>query len=114
MGPSTAEYSYLLILKDDRSGYLWLVPAKAADAETTVESLASWFTTFGVVETWVSDQGSHFKNKLVDGVRCALRTRHHFTTAHSPWANGTVERACREVLRAVRALLSESKLRSAA
>jgi hypothetical protein len=61
MGPCTAGYNYLLILKDDLSGYLWLVPAKAADAETTAESLTSWFTTFGVVTTCVSDQGSHFK-----------------------------------------------------
>jgi transposase InsO family protein len=87
MGPSTAGCKYLLFLKDDLSGYLWLVPAKAADAETTVESLTSWFTTFGVVPTWVSDQGSLFKNELVDGVRRALRTRHHFKPAYSPWEN---------------------------
>jgi hypothetical protein len=113
MGPFTAGYNYLLILKDDLSGYLWLVPAKAADYDNTVESLTSWFIRFGVAKTWVLDQGSLFKNKLVDGVRRALRTRHHFTTAYST-ANGTVERACREVLRAVRALLYEFKLRSAA
>jgi len=35
---------------------------------------------------------------------------HHFTTAYSPWANGSVERICREVLRACRALCSEWKL----
>jgi hypothetical protein len=65
------------------------------------------------VRTWVSDQGSHFKNKTVEGVQNALRSQHHFTTAYTPWANGTVERACREVLRAVRGLLSEFKLRPA-
>jgi hypothetical protein len=81
MGSSTAGYNYLFILKDDLSGYMWLVPAKSADAETTVESLTSWFTTFGVVTTWVSLQRSHFKNKLVEGVRRTLRTRHHFKTA---------------------------------
>jgi transposase InsO family protein len=86
---------------------MWLVPAKSADAETTVESLTSWFTTFGVVTTWVSLQRSHFKKTLVEGVRRTLRTRHHLKTAESPWANGTVERECQEVLHALRAHLSE-------
>ena len=36
--------------------------------------------------------------------------KHQFITAYSPWANGTVERCCREVLRTIRALLSELKL----
>jgi IS30 family transposase len=86
------------------------VPAEAADAEKNVEALVWWFAAFGVAKTWVSDRGSHFKNRVMDGVRKALRTQHHFTTAYSPWANGTAERACREVLRAVRALLSAFRL----
>jgi hypothetical protein len=39
-----------------------------------------------------------------------MRSQHHFTTAYTPWANGSVERACKEVLRATRGLLSEFKL----
>jgi hypothetical protein len=63
------------------------------------------------VRTWVSDQGSHFKNRTIEIFRRALRIQHHFTTAYTPWANGTVERACREVLRAARALQSEFRVR---
>lgn len=37
---------------------------------------------------------------------------YHFTTAYCPWANGTVEVVCRELLRATRALLSEFQLPS--
>jgi hypothetical protein len=32
---------------------------------------------------------------------------------YTPWANSTIERACKEVLRAVRTLLSEFRLRPA-
>jgi hypothetical protein len=110
MGPSTVGCKYVLLLKDDLSGYLWLVPAVAADAETTVDALVTWFAAFCMTSTWVSDRGSHFKNRVMTAVRQTLRTQHHFTTAYSPWANGTVERACREVLRAVRALLYEFRL----
>jgi hypothetical protein len=47
---------------------------------------------------------------VIDGVRRALLSRHHLTTSYSPLVNGTVERACKEVLRASRALLSEFRL----
>jgi Integrase zinc binding domain len=111
MGPSLAGYKYLLLIKDDLSGYLWLVPSAAADAAATVDALTLWFAAFGVATTWVSYLGSHFKNLIIEALRKSLRTQHHFTTAYTPWENGTVERACREVLRATRALLSEFQLR---
>jgi Integrase zinc binding domain/Integrase core domain len=69
MGPSYTMESYLLLLKDDLSGYLWLWPCRKADSATTVEALVTWFTTFGIVRTWVSDQGSHFKNRTVEGLQ---------------------------------------------
>jgi hypothetical protein len=31
-------YQYLLLLKDDLSGYLWLVPCRTVDAEATVDA----------------------------------------------------------------------------
>jgi transposase InsO family protein len=111
MVPSLAGYKYLLLIKDDLSGYLWLLPSASADAAATVDALSLWFAAFGVATTWVSDRGSHFKNLVIDALRKNLRSQHHFTTASSPWENGTVERACREVLRATRALLSEFQLR---
>lgn len=41
-----------------------------------------------------------------------FRSKKHFTTAYSPWSNGTVERVNREVLRSAKALLSEWHLAS--
>jgi RNase H-like domain found in reverse transcriptase/Reverse transcriptase (RNA-dependent DNA polymerase)/Integrase core domain/Integrase zinc binding domain/Chromo (CHRromatin Organisation MOdifier) domain len=110
MGSSTTGATYVLVLKDDLSSYVWLIPCQRADAASVVDALVLWFAAFGVAYTWVSDRGSHFKNKVMDGVRQALRSQHHYTTAYCPWANGTVERACKEVLRATRALLSEFRL----
>jgi Integrase zinc binding domain len=42
-------YQYLLLLKDDLSGYLWLVPCHTADAAATVDSLMRWFAVSGVI-----------------------------------------------------------------
>jgi hypothetical protein len=79
------KYQYLLLLKDDLSGYLWLVPCRTADTAATVDALMRWFAVFGVVLLWISDRDSHFKNEVVRRVQKELKAKHHFTTANCPW-----------------------------
>jgi Integrase core domain/Integrase zinc binding domain len=67
------KYQYLLLLMDDLSGYLWLVPCRTADAAATVYALMQWFAVFGVVLLWISDRGSHFKNEVVRRVQKELK-----------------------------------------
>ena len=102
--------SYCLILKDDASSFVWLEPCEAANSEAAASTLLKWFSLFGTVRQWVSDQGPHFKNKLMETLNRSLRAHHHFTTPYTPQANGTVEHVCQEVLRSCRALLSEFRL----
>jgi hypothetical protein len=59
---------------------------------------------------WISDRGSHFKNEVVQRVQKELKAKHHFTTANCPRSNGTIESACKQVIRAFRAVLSELKM----
>jgi hypothetical protein len=110
MGPSTDDAKYVLIVKEDYRSYVWLKQCKKADAANTVSELIEWFAAFGVAPQWVSDQGSHFKNHVMMDVQKQLGTNHHFTTAYSPWANGTVEAVCKQTIRAARAMLSEMHL----
>jgi hypothetical protein len=98
------------LLKDDLSGYLWPVPCRTADASATVDELMRWFAVFGVVLLWISDRGSHFKNEVVRRVQKELKSKHYFSTANSTWSNGTIESACKQVIRAFRAVLSELKM----
>jgi hypothetical protein len=65
---------------------------------------------FDVVLLWISDRGSHFKNEVVQRVQKELKAKHHFTTENCPWSNGTIESACKQVIRAFRAVLSELKM----
>jgi len=111
MGPSDQGMQYVLIIKDDASAFVWLEPCTATDAESTVEVLLRWFASFGVVQTWISDRGSHFKNSVVNAVNRQLHSHHHFTTPNCPQSNGTVETVCKEVLLAIRVLLSEFRLK---
>ncbi|KAF0709695.1 hypothetical protein AaE_012802, partial [Aphanomyces astaci] len=51
-------------------------------------------------------------NEILDKIRKAAGAHHYFTTAYCPWANGTVEVINRQILRAVKTLTSELKLRA--
>ena len=103
-------YTYVLVFKDDLSGYVLLTTCKEATTEVTAETLIRWFSTFGVVHKWVSDRGSHFKHELVRLLRDKLKSSHHSTLVYCPWSNGIVEVDCRELLRVTPALLSEFQL----
>ena len=109
MGPSTDGAQYVLLLKDDFSSYCWLVTCTHARADEAAKAISAWIRNFTVMSTWVSDQGAHFKNVVLKSLAEDYGINHHFTIAYSPWANGTVERLCREVLRTTRALLAERK-----
>lgn len=104
------ELCYVLILKDDLSGYVWLISTEITNAATTADALKRWFSLFGFVPNWVSNKASHFKNELMKTLRKASRGNHHFKPAYSPWANGTVERVSSELLRSLHALLFDFQL----
>lgn len=110
IGPGENDAKYILILKDDASGAVRLIVCKAADALTTAESLVQYFADFGVTLTWVSDRGSHFKNSVIEILNKKLHVHHHFTTAYSPWENGSVETICNHTLKGLKALRLEFKL----
>ncbi|KAJ0392975.1 hypothetical protein P43SY_009109 [Pythium insidiosum] len=90
---------YILVLKDGMSGFVELVACVHATADAASQGLLDWFKRFGVVRQWVSDQGAHFKNQVIEHLQTSLGAHHHFTTAYTPWANGTVEVVNREVLK---------------
>lgn len=109
MGKGLSDFWYLLLLKDNFSGYAWLVPFKKANAENAAQAISNWISTFTPMQAWVSDQGSHFKNEILEILRDSYHIHHHFTVAYSPWCIGTVERRCSEVLRVVKVIHSERK-----
>ncbi|POM62293.1 hypothetical protein PHPALM_28568 [Phytophthora palmivora] len=94
---------YVLVLKDDFSGFVELIPCEVADSMTCARALVQWFQRFGVVTTRVSDQGTHFKNAVIEEF-------HHFVTAYCPWANVTVAVVNKLYSKFLIALLSERKL----
>lgn len=66
MGPGVDGIQYVLLIKDDFSSYSWLVPCRAATAEEVAKALSRWIRVFTPMNIWVSDQGSHLKNRIMD------------------------------------------------
>ena len=110
MGQGLSNNKYLVIIRDDLSSYIWLWPTEDTTTASAAEVLCVWIGVFGAMHWLVSDQGSHFKNRLISEFSDELQTKHHLMTAYSPCANGSVERIFREVIRAYKALLSKWKL----
>ena len=104
------EYTQLLIIKDDFSHFVELIPCVHATAQFVAGALMDWFSKFGIANTWVSDQGAHFKNTVLRELNERLQAKHPFTLPYCPLSNGTVERVNRDVLTVFRALLSEYRL----
>ena len=85
-------------------------PLLTRDGENTAKTWLKWITSYGAPKWLVTDGGSHFINRVMDTLLQLSETSKHTTTAYSPMSNGTVERACREVLGAMRRLAMEYEI----
>jgi transposase InsO family protein len=103
----------VLVGKDDVSQCVFAYPCAAADSATTVARLRELITTHSLLPEWVvSDNGSHFQGALTEAL-AALGVQHKTHLPYTPQANGTIERANKELVRTVTALLSERRLPTA-
>ncbi|KAG3078129.1 hypothetical protein PI125_g21071 [Phytophthora idaei] len=59
---------------------------------------------------WVSDNGSHFKNQVMEWLAKRLGASHQFVPVYTPWIDGTVERVNRDILQVLRVMPLESRL----
>jgi hypothetical protein len=94
-------HKYILVLKDDFSGLIEMIPCEFADHFIVVDSIQMWQARYGLITVLVSDQGSHFVSLVLAeyNKRCRVNgITHHFTVAYCPWSNGTIERVNRDIL----------------
>ena len=85
-GIDTADgFQYVLVILEDVSRYTWLQPSGACTANGTVEELVRWCATFGPPTTWVSDNATHFRKRVVRKLAKALGIDRRFSVANSAW-----------------------------
>ena len=74
------------------SQHVWGEKLKTAgSAKTTKKTINRICHDFAPPETFMSDGGSHFKNKEVKEMCDEWGIKHHVVAAYSPWVNGLVE-----------------------
>jgi len=108
----------LLTLEEDEDGFKYahvfinamtkftvIVPVKDKLAASAALALLKYASTVGVTDTMWSDGGSEYVAEVSQEMARIVGTAWQFTLAHRPQANGTVERANQEILKAIRVLL---------
>lgn len=91
LGRSPTGDRYVLVMRDDHSGYAWLYPTASTNAEEAVQAITDCCAAFGLPSTFMSDRPTHFRNEVMPLLSRGLKNKHHFSQAYSPWSNGAVE-----------------------
>lgn len=73
-------------------------------------AVLDWAKSFGMSDLWISDNGTHFKNKLLEDLRERMKALHTFVPVYTPWINGAEERLNRDILQVMRVFLFEYQL----
>lgn len=80
---------------------------RSDDAATTVRFLRELIRDHGRPRIMQSDNGSHFKNAVVEAFCAANGIKQHYTSVEHAQSNGKVERQHRVVVECLRAILSQ-------
>ncbi|KAI3669359.1 hypothetical protein L6452_40592 [Arctium lappa] len=104
---------YVLVIVDDYSRYTWVKFLRSKDE--TPEVLITFLKTTQVkmqrpVNFLRTDNGTEFKNKIVDEYLESVGISHQYSAARTPEQNGVVERRNRTLVEAARTMLSQSDL----
>ncbi|KAI3665009.1 hypothetical protein L6452_43625 [Arctium lappa] len=104
---------YVLVIVDDYSRYTWVKFLRSKDE--TLEVLINFLKTTQVnmqrqVKFLRTDNGTEFKNKIVEEYLESVGVSHQYSVARTPEQNGVVERRNRTLAEAARTMLSQSDL----
>jgi len=95
----------VLVVVDSFSRALELFPLPFADAERVAECLYAVFCRYHRIEVIRCDGAKAFASSVVSQLLEILGSRLHVITPFAHWQNGQAERANREILRHLRALV---------
>ena len=100
MGPFPASYNnlYFLLAVDYVSKWVEAIPTRTNDAKVVAHFLRSnIFSRFGTPRALITDNGTHFCNKVIDKVLQKYGVRHRTSLAYHPQSNGQAEVSNREI-----------------
>jgi hypothetical protein len=111
MPESTRGNKYILTIIDSFSRYIDVYPIADLTAATAFECLLKFMSNFGIPSHVCTDNGTQFKGILEDVLTLAHVNQYRIQP-YSHQENSIVERANKEILSALRALVLEHRLKN--
>jgi hypothetical protein len=103
-------HKYILVIIDTFSRWVELLPIPDVSAVTAADSFLQFIGRYGTPCSILTDNGTQFINQTVEHLTALLNVDHLKTQAYSHEENGIVERANKEVLRHLRAIMYDKKI----
>lgn len=100
MGPFPLSFGkyYILIAIDYVTKLVEVVALPTNDAKVVVGFLKNYiFARFGVPRTLISDEGTHFLNKLMENLLRKYNVKHKISTPYHPHTSGQVKVLNRQI-----------------
>ncbi|MCQ7416424.1 transposase family protein [Salmonella enterica] len=100
MGPFPPSFGniYILLAVDYVSKWVEAIACPLNDAKTVLRFLHKYiFTRFGTPRALISDEGSHFVNRLMSSMLAKYNIKHKISTPYHPQANGQAEISNKEI-----------------
>ena len=89
---------YILLAVDYVSKWVKAIATPTNDAKVVLKFLQkNIFTRFGAPRAIISDEGSHFYNKVFNALLAKYRAKHKVALTYHPQTNGQVEVSNREI-----------------
>ncbi|KAI3684649.1 hypothetical protein L6452_33874 [Arctium lappa] len=96
--PPSNQCQYILVAVDYVSKWVEAVACVSNDAKIVIKFLQKQiFTRFGTPRALISDEGTHFVNKMLQEVLKKYNVNHRIATAYHPQTNGLAELSNREI-----------------
>ncbi|XP_062103189.1 uncharacterized protein LOC133814212 [Humulus lupulus] len=100
MGPFPPSFKnlYILVAVDYVSKWVEVVESPTNDSKVVMKFLYKHlFTRFGTPRALISDEGTHFVNKILAALFAKYSVKHKIATAYHPQTNGQAEISNREI-----------------
>ena len=96
--PSSYGYKYILLAMDYVSKWVEAIPTTTCDVKIVLSFFRhNIFSRFGTPRVVISDEGSHFCNKLFASLLAKYGVKHCVSLAYHPQCNGQTEVSNREI-----------------
>ena len=96
--PFSSGFSYILLPVDYVSKWVEVIATRTNDAQVVMSFVRSnILCRFGIPRAIISDQGTHFCNKLLENMLKKYGVTHRVATPYHPQTNGQAEISTREI-----------------